>query len=119
MDILIIDDNPSHLKLAHLVLSAAGYDVNDAEAAGQALDLIRMEKPQIILLDLELPGMDGLALVKQLKADPETRDIQIIAVTSFPERFPRSEMMTAGCAAYINKPINTRTLPQEMEQLLK
>jgi CheY-like chemotaxis protein len=119
MNILVIDDNPSHLKLAHHVLSAAGYSVNDAEAAEQAAAAIKADKPDLILVDLELPGMDGLALVKLLKADPETRQIHIVAVTSYPERFPRSEMMAAGCVAYITTPINTRTLPGQLENLVK
>jgi CheY-like chemotaxis protein len=119
LNILVIEDNPSHLKLAHLVLSAAGFEVNDAEAAGQALEAIKAEKPQLILLDLELPGMDGLSLVKTLKSDPETSDILIVAVTSYPERYPRAQMLAAGCAAYITKPINTRTLPGQLEQLMK
>jgi CheY-like chemotaxis protein len=119
LNILVIEDNPSHLKLAHHVLSAAGYHVNDAEAAGQALAAIKAEKPQLILMDLELPGMDGLSLIRIIKADPETADIQIVAVTSYPERFPRAEVLAAGCAAYIAKPINTRTLPGQLEQLIK
>jgi CheY-like chemotaxis protein len=119
VNILVIEDNPSHLKLAHLVLSDAGFHVNDAEAAGQAIEAIKAEKPQLILLDLELPGMNGLSLIRILKADPETSDIHIVAVTSYPERFPRSEMLAAGCAAYISKPINTRTLPSQLEQLMK
>jgi two-component system, cell cycle response regulator DivK len=119
LNILVIEDNPSHLKLAHLVLSAAGYDVNEAGAAEQARDAIKRDRPQLILLDLELPGMDGLTLVRQLKADPETADIQIVAVTSYPERFSRTEALAAGCVAYITKPINTRTLPGQLEQLLK
>ena len=118
MNILVIEDNPSHLKLAHLVLSAAGFNVNDAEAAGQALDAIKAQKPQLILLDLELPGMDGLCLIRKLKADPEMSDISIVAVTSYPERYPRMEMLAAGCVAYITKPINTRILPGQLKQLL-
>ncbi|HEV7926127.1 MAG TPA: response regulator [Verrucomicrobiae bacterium] len=119
MNILIVEDNPSHLKLAHLVLSSAGYDVNDADGAAQAFEAIKAEKPQLILLDLELPGMNGLALVRELKSDPETADIQVVAVTSYPERFPRSEALAAGCVAYIAKPINTRTLPSQLEALMK
>jgi CheY-like chemotaxis protein len=119
MNILVIEDNPSHLKLAHHVLSAAGYHVNDAEAADQALAAIKADKPQLILMDLELPGMDGLTLVRKIKADPETADIQIVAVTSYPERFPRAEVLAAGCVAYISKPINTRTLPAQLGKLIK
>lgn len=117
MNILVIEDNPSHLKLAHLVLSAAGHTVNNAEAAEQAVQTIKQDKPQVILLDLELPGMDGLTLVRMLKADPETRDIHIVAVTSFPERWSKTAALEAGCNAYLTKPINTRTLPQFMENV--
>jgi CheY-like chemotaxis protein len=119
LNILVIEDNPSHLKLAHIVLRAAGYQVSGVEAASQALDAIKADKPQVILLDLELPGMDGLSLVRQLKADPLTADIQIVAVTSYPERFPRTEALAAGCAAYLTKPINTRTLPGQLGKLIK
>jgi CheY-like chemotaxis protein len=119
MNMLVIEDNPSHLKLAHIVLSAAGHHVSGAEAAAQAFAAIKADKPQLILLDLELPGMDGLCLVRKLKADPETADIQIVAVTSFPERFPRADALAAGCVAYLTKPINTRTLPGQLGQLIK
>jgi CheY-like chemotaxis protein len=111
MNILVIEDNPSHLKLAHVVLSAAGYKVNAIEAAEQALNSIKQEKPQVILLDLELPGMNGLTLVRRLKADPETRDIQVVVVTSYPDRYTKQDALAAGCDAYLVKPINTRTLP--------
>jgi len=117
VNILVIEDNPSHLKLAHHVLSAAGNHVNGAEAGEQAVASIKVDKPQLILMDLELPGMDGLSLVRHLKADPETADIQIVAVTSYPERFPRSLVLAAGCVAYITKPINTRTLSHQLEQI--
>ena len=111
MNILVVEDNPSHLKLAHLVLSAAGYKVNGVTAAEQAIDSIKQEKPQVILLDLELPGMDGLTLVRKLKADPETRDIHVIVVTSYPDRYTKRDALAAGCDAYLVKPINTRALP--------
>jgi two-component system cell cycle response regulator len=118
LNILIIEDNPSHLKLAHHVLSAAGYNVNDAEAAEQAVAAIKSDKPELILVDLELPGMDGLTLIKKLKADPETRGIHIVAVTSYPEHYPKQVLLAAGCEAYITKPINTRTLPDQLGELM-
>ncbi|MBV8376105.1 MAG: response regulator, partial [Verrucomicrobia bacterium] len=68
----MIDDDPSHLKLAHLVLRAAGHRVSNAEAAENALNSIKLAKPELILLDLALPGMDGLRLVRELKANPGT-----------------------------------------------
>jgi CheY-like chemotaxis protein len=117
MNILVVEDNPSHLKLAHLVLSADGHKVSDAEAAEQTFNSIKQEKPQVILLDLELPGMDGLTLVRKLKADPETRDIHVIVVTSYPDRYPKRAALAAGCDAYMVKPINTRELPHLVESV--
>jgi CheY-like chemotaxis protein len=119
LNILVVEDNPSHLKLAHHVLSAAGNQVQSVEVAVEAFVAIKKDKPEIILLDLALPGMDGLSLVRQLKADPETADIQVVAVTSYPERFSRADALEAGCVAYITKPINTRTLPDQLESLMK
>ena len=113
--ILVVDDNPTNLKLVSDVLEFEDYNILkavDAEAAEHALAAIKREKPQVILLDMELPGMDGLSLVRKLKADPETRDIHIVAVTSYPERWSKAAALEAGCDAYIIKPINTRTLPQ-------
>jgi CheY-like chemotaxis protein len=119
LNILVIDDNPSHLKLAHHVLSAAGNSVNGVEAAVQAMAAIKKDKPEIILLDLEMPGMDGLTLIRELKSAPETDGIPIVAVTAYPERFPMVESLKAGCVAFIVKPINTRTLPGQLEQFVK
>ena len=101
-----------HLKLAKLVLSAAGFYVSDVEAAEQALQAISQQKPDVILLDLALPGMDGITLVRSLKADPGTREIPVIAVTSYEDRFEEKIALAAGCEAYLVKPIDTRRLPQ-------
>jgi CheY-like chemotaxis protein len=114
MKILVIEDNPSQLKLAHHVLSAAGHDVSDAGAAEQAFTAIKRDRPQLILLDLLLPGIDGLTLVRRLKADPDTRDIHVVAVTSYPEAYPKAAALAAGCEAYFVKPINTRELSGQL-----
>jgi two-component system, cell cycle response regulator len=118
MKILVVEDHPGQLKLAHHVLSAAGHSVSDAEAAEQAAEAIKKDRPDVILLDLALPGMDGLSLVRLLKADPLTRDIRIVAVTSFPEQFPRADALNAGCDAYLLKPLSTRRLPEELGRLV-
>ena len=117
INILVIEDDPSHLKLAHLVLSGAGHKVTEAEAAEEALNSIKRDKPQIILLDLALPGMDGVTFVQKLKADPETRDIVVVAVTSYPDRFTKKQALAAGCEAYLIKPINTRRLPELVNEV--
>lgn len=97
----MIEDDPVQLKLAKLVLSGAGHKVSAAEAAEQAFNAIKQEKPDVILLDLLLPGMDGLSLVRKLKADPETRAILVVATTSYPERFPKKDALASGCEAYL------------------
>jgi two-component system cell cycle response regulator len=113
--ILIIEDHAVDLKLADLVLSTAGHDVSTAEAAEQAFAAIREARPQLILLDLDLPGMDGLAIARKLKGDPDTRAIHIVAVTCcYPEEYPKAAALAAGCDAYLLKPINTRKLSDQL-----
>ena len=114
MKILVIEDRDVDLKLADLVLSTAGYDVRAVEAAEQAFAAIKKDCPKLILLDLDLPGMDGLALVRQLKADPDTRDIRVVAVTFYPEQYPQAAALAAGCDAYLLKPMNTRELSGQL-----
>ena len=112
--ILVIEDHAVDLKLADLVLSTTGHDVSTAETAEQAFAAIQEDRPQLILLDLDLPGMDGLALVRQLKADPDTRDIHVVAVTAYLEQYPKAAALAAGCDAYLLKPINTRELSSQL-----
>ena len=113
--ILIIEDSAVDLKLANLVLSTTGHDVSTAEAAEQAFAAIREGHPQLILIDLDLPGMDGLAIARKLKGDPDTRAIHIVAVTCcYPEEYPKAAALAAGCDAYLLKPINTRKLSDQL-----
>jgi CheY-like chemotaxis protein len=114
MKILVIEDQPAQLKLAHHVLSADGHDVKGVAAAEAAFAVIKTDRPQIILLDLLLPDIDGLTLVRRLRADPETRDIKVVAVTSYPEEYPKAMALAAGCDAYFVKPINTRELSGQL-----
>jgi len=118
MKILVIEDHPAELRLAHHVLSAAGHDVADADAAEQAFERIRKDRPDVILLDMNLPGMDGLTLARKLKSHPETQDIHIVAVSSYPERYPKDEVLRAGCDAFLAKPLSTRTLPQQLCEIV-
>jgi two-component system cell cycle response regulator len=114
MKILVVEDHPAQLKLAHHVLSAAGHTVSDAEAAGEAFAVIKSDRPQLILVDLLLPGLDGLTLIRMLKADPETSGIHVVAVTSYPEEYPKAAAMAAGCDGYIVKPLDTRELSSQL-----
>jgi len=119
MKILVVEDQPTEMKLAVHVLSAAGHEVDRAIAAGQALDAIKAARPNVILLDLSLPGMDGLTLARKLKADPATSGIPIVAVTSYPEKFSSAEALEAGCDAYLHKPVSTRTLPETLAAVVE
>ena len=116
---MVVEDEPASLKLASLVLSADGYVVTEAEAVHRAVHEILRSEPEVILLDLALPGIDGLTLARALKADPEKRHIAIIAVTAFPERFSREKALAAGCDAYIVKPINTRKLTEQVASVVE
>ncbi len=109
--ILIVDDNPTNLKLVTYLVKANGYEVDTAGDAEAALAVIAVVKPALILMDLQLPGIDGLELTRRLKADPVTADIKIIAVTAYAMKGDQEKAFEAGCDGYVTKPIDTRTLP--------
>jgi CheY-like chemotaxis protein len=115
MKVLVIEDDPTDLKLVRAVLRMDGHIVRGTTSAEEAVDAIAAEKPEVILLDLRLPGMDGLTLARRLKAHADTRSIPIIAVTAYPERYRREELLEAGCDACITKPIDTRELSKTLE----
>jgi two-component system, cell cycle response regulator DivK len=116
--ILIVDDNALNLKLARVVLEAAGYKVQTAVNAEDAIALLETSIPRLILMDLQLPGMDGLDLTRRLKADPGRRDILIVALTAYPMKGDEEKALLAGCDAYISKPIDTDALPKLIAALL-
>lgn len=109
--ILIVDDNPVNLKLARVTLAIAGYDVRTAADAEEALALLAAFHPRLILMDIQLPGMDGLTLTRRLKADAATRGIVILALTAYAMKGDEQKALDAGCDGYITKPIDTRMLP--------
>lgn len=108
---LIVDDNPTNLKLLSYVLSSKGYDVRTAADADSAMTSLQARRPRLILMDLQLPGVDGLELSRRLKADPATRNIVIVAVTAYAMKGDEERALAAGCNAYVAKPIDTRTFP--------
>lgn len=110
--VLIVDDNPTNLKLVAYLVKANGYEVDTAGDADAALASIAAHRPRVILMDLQLPGVDGLELTRRLKSDPATRDIAIIAVTAYAMKGDQEKAFAAGCDDYVTKPIDTRALPQ-------
>ena len=117
--ILIVDDNPANLKLIRVLLTGEGYQVYTACDSQEALDAIAKARPRLILMDLQLPGVDGLALTRQLKADPATKDICIVALTAYAMKGDEEKARAAGCEGYITKPIDTRTLPATVARYLR
>ena len=109
--ILVVDDNPANGKLVRFLLTKRGYDVRVAMDAPEALSLLETFQPQLILMDLQLPGMDGLELTRRLKAQDRTRDIPIIAVTAYAMKGDEQKARAAGCDGYVTKPIDTHALP--------
>ena len=117
--ILVVDDHPGNMKLLSFVLTAQGYDVRTAGDALQALAVLNEFRPRLILLDIQLPGMDGLELARLLKADPAHADLLIVAVTASAMRGDEEKAIEAGCDGYITKPIDTRTLPKLVASYLE
>jgi len=117
--ILIVDDNPMNLKLAQVLLASQGYEVRTAVDAEDALALLRGFTPRLILMDVQLPGMDGLELTRRLKADPALRSVIILAVTSYAMKGDDERILAAGCDGYIAKPIDTRRLPEQVAEFLR
>ena len=110
--ILIVDDNPVNMKLIRILLIGEGYDARTASDAGEALEVLKEFSPRLILMDIQLPGMDGLELTRRLKADPVTRDIKILGLTAYAMKGDEEKILAAGCDGYVAKPIDTRTLPE-------
>ena len=108
--ILIVDDNAQNLKLARVILSSEGYQVRTAVDAEDALTILESFAPRVILMDLQLPRMDGLALTRHLKSDPRHRDIVIIAVTAYAMKGDEDRALEAGCDDYMSKPIDAQAL---------
>ena len=117
-DVLIVDDNAINLKLARILLQGEGYAVHTATDAERALLVLAAVKPRLILMDLQLPGMDGLALTRRLKADEATREIVIIALTASAMKGDEERARAAGCDGYVAKPIDIDSLPVLIAQHL-
>jgi CheY-like chemotaxis protein len=113
-DILVVDDNAANTKLVSFLLTKHGYAVRTAGTADEALAEVEKRLPALILMDIQLPGTDGLTLARRLKADRSTRGAVIIAFTAYAMKGDEAKALDAGCDAYITKPIDTRTLPAQV-----
>jgi two-component system, cell cycle response regulator DivK len=117
--LLIVDDNPSNVRLMEAILSSEGYAVKSAMDADEALTLLGTWRPSLILMDIQLPGMDGLELTRRLKCDSRYSQIVIVALTAYAMKGDEAKARAAGCDGYITKPIDTRTLTGVIARYLK
>src|SRR5918994_3298603 len=109
--ILIVDDNPVNMKLIRILLMGEGYNVRTAADANEALAVLKDFTPALILMDIQLPGIDGLELTRRLKSDPATGAIKIVGLTAYAMKGDQERIIAAGCDGDLPKPIETRTLP--------
>src|SRR5271154_1133439 len=116
--ILVVEDNPANMKLVSLLLLKAGHTVQSAVDAETGLTLARADQPDLILMDIQLPGMDGLAATALLKRDPATAGIPIIALTAMAMKDDQAKTAAAGCDAYIAKPLRYQELYAAIDALL-
>ena len=116
--VLVVEDTPANMKLIGLLLRKAGHEVLQARSADEAIAIAREQHPQLILMDIQLPGMDGLAATRILKQDQGTRHIPVVALTAFAMKGDEQRILGAGCDAYIAKPIEYRSFIERVERLL-
>lgn len=117
--ILIVEDNEANQLLARAVLEMEGFDVEIAGSAPEARDAISGRAPDLILMDIQLPGEDGLSVTRTLKSNPATTSIPVVALTAHAMLGDKEQALEAGCAGYISKPIDTRTFGLEVRQFLE
>jgi two-component system cell cycle response regulator DivK len=117
--ILIIEDNEKNRRLARDVLGVKGYKTIESETAEEGIDLARSQAPALILMDIQLPGMDGITAMKQLKAEPNTKSIPIIAVTASAMTHNRTTMLAEGFDGYQTKPITLKDFLGEVQRVLE
>ena len=116
--ILIVEDNPRNMRLLKVTLRAKDYTLLEATDGGEALDMAVREQPDLIIMDIQLPKVTGLAVTRRLREIPEFRHIPIIAITAYAMKGDREQVIRAGCTAYLPKPINTRELPGMIASML-
>ncbi|HZF81600.1 MAG TPA: response regulator [Rubrivivax sp.] len=116
--VMVVDDHVLNVELVRFILDAEGFGVALAGDAQQALAQLPSFAPDLILMDIQMPGIDGLALTRQLKADTATRGIVIVAFTAYAMKGDEARMMAAGCDGYISKPIEVATFAAQVRALL-
>jgi two-component system cell cycle response regulator DivK len=116
--IMIVEDNERNLKLLRDLLAAYGYRTVEARSGEEAVALARAEHPELVLMDIQLPGMDGVAALRELRGFPESAATPIVAVTAFVMKEDRDRFLAAGFDAYLEKPVNVREVQSCLESFL-
>ncbi len=117
--LLVIEDNEQNIYLITFILEKHGYGVIQARDGREGIEAAKQTKPALILLDIQLPVMDGYAVARELRSNPELTDVPIVAVTSYAMVGDRERILATGCDGYIEKPINPDTFISELEQYLR
>jgi two-component system, cell cycle response regulator DivK len=116
--VLIVDDNRASRDLIRAILKPVRCNITEAAHGQQALDLMQQERPDLVLLDIDMPGLDGLAVLKKMRQDASLADLPVVAVTAFAMEGDREKGMAAGFTAYVTKPVRAAILRQQVQQLL-
>ena len=116
--VLVVEDNPLNRELVVDLLESAGYTVLQADEGVGLLERVRAGQPGLILLDLQLPGLDGVTLARQLKGDPATREIPVVAMTAYARLEDQERALEAGCDGYLRKPLDTQGFLQAVARHL-
>jgi two-component system, cell cycle response regulator DivK len=117
-NVLVVEDNPSNMKLTRYLLEQAGHHVLESGDASLAIQIARTHVPDLILMDVQLPGVDGLTATRMLKADPDLRHVPVVALTALAMRGDEQRILAAGCDGYIAKPIEYRQFLARIEELV-
>jgi CheY-like chemotaxis protein len=117
--ILIVEDNPRNLRLLIMTLRGKGYSLLQATDGEEALAVARAERPDLIIMDIQLPKLDGLEVTRRLRVTPGFSQLPIIALTAYAMKGDREKAIAAGCDTYVLKPINTRQLPGIVAEMLE
>ncbi len=113
-DILVVDDNAINRQLAVYLLKRSGYEVHEAESGQQAVDFLKTRTPDVILLDIQLPEIDGIEVLKQIRSSDATKDITVIALTAYTMRGDKEKFEAAGFDGYLPKPIEPKTFAKQI-----
>ena len=117
--VLVVEDNPTNMRVIRMVLSNKGYSVLEATDGEEALAVAMEGRPDLIVMDIQLPKIDGLEVTRRLRQTPEFKQTPIIALTASAMEGDREKIIAAGCDEYISKPVNTRQFPQLVAEMLQ